>query len=232
MPSAGIKSARGLCRCRAVRPDCADAPARPQQEQPAAQLPGRARLVQAAVLPNRRHVLTQDAADQVLRPTNPGSSQPLLVGGKLTNMRMQRTNLTMHVKTCRATSDDVLCAGASVGRDHCQRGCCIRCRRLHSQAARFVPPRQRAIVVHLRHQLRFAAYFRAGSHTLTWARPAGLLQADTCCMPAFCMGQQQPRRSLPGSACHRTGPRGVYNGQCVTDGTPSGLSCCTQGFWL
>ena len=54
-------------------PDCtnprycmAGAAARPQQEQPVAQLPGRARLVQAAVLPDRRHVLTRDAEDQVM----------------------------------------------------------------------------------------------------------------------------------------------------------------------
>jgi hypothetical protein len=35
-----------------------------------AQLPGRARLVQAAVLPDRRHVLTRDAEDQVMCQTS------------------------------------------------------------------------------------------------------------------------------------------------------------------
>ena len=40
-----------------------------------AQLPGRARLVQAAVLPDRRHILTRDAEDQVKhRPSGPLTS--------------------------------------------------------------------------------------------------------------------------------------------------------------
>lgn len=43
----------------------ADVRLRPEQERPSAVLPGRPRLLQAAVLNSRRHLLTRDAAGKV-----------------------------------------------------------------------------------------------------------------------------------------------------------------------